>query len=152
MIEPTFAVDYTTNFNKASSTPLLSDISDYVIAGASRYTYGVNNRLFYRGKTVDGLRGQGVHVGPDNLKLAENATLILPLHRELDQLRTCSDCGARNVGIAYVGLKNTGHIGAAGYFASTAAREGCIAMVTGNDIPSVAAPGRCSALSSNCNM
>jgi LDH2 family malate/lactate/ureidoglycolate dehydrogenase len=48
---------------------------------------------------------------------------------------------ARNVGVAYVGLKNTGHIGAAGYFASLAAREGCIAMVTGNDIPSVAAPG-----------
>jgi LDH2 family malate/lactate/ureidoglycolate dehydrogenase len=40
-----------------------------------------------------------------------------------------------------VGIKNTGHIGAAGYFASLAAREGCIAMVTGNDIPSVAAPG-----------
>ena len=48
---------------------------------------------------------------------------------------------ARNVGIAYVGLRNTGHIGAAGYFASLAARQGCIAMVTGNDIPSVAAPG-----------
>lgn len=58
VIEPTFAVDYTTNFDKATKTPLLSDISDYVIAGASRYTYGVNNRLFYRGKTVDGLRGQ----------------------------------------------------------------------------------------------
>jgi adenylosuccinate synthase len=30
------------------------------------------------------LRGQGVHVGPDNLKIAENAPLILSLHRELD--------------------------------------------------------------------
>ncbi len=48
---------------------------------------------------------------------------------------------AAQVGIAYVGLRNTGHIGAAGYFAATAAREGFIAMVTGNDIPSVAAPG-----------
>jgi LDH2 family malate/lactate/ureidoglycolate dehydrogenase len=48
---------------------------------------------------------------------------------------------ARQVGIAYVGLRNTGHIGAAGYFAAVAAREGFIAMVTGNDIPSVAAPG-----------
>ena len=48
---------------------------------------------------------------------------------------------AREVGIAYVGLKNTGHIGAAGYFAAMAAREGFIAIVTGNDIPSVAAPG-----------
>jgi ureidoglycolate dehydrogenase (NAD+) len=48
---------------------------------------------------------------------------------------------ARNVGIAYVGLRNTGHIGAAGYYATLAAREGFIGMVTGNDKPSVAAPG-----------
>lgn len=48
---------------------------------------------------------------------------------------------ARSVGVAYVGLNNTGHIGAAGYFAAQAARQGLIAMITGNDIPSVAAPG-----------
>lgn len=48
---------------------------------------------------------------------------------------------ARTVGIAYVGLKNTGHIGAAGYYAAMAARNGFIAMITGNDVPSVAAPG-----------
>jgi ureidoglycolate dehydrogenase (NAD+) len=48
---------------------------------------------------------------------------------------------ARNVGIAYVGLRNTGHIGAAGYYATLAARDGFIGMVTGNDKPSVAAPG-----------
>ncbi|MSR55934.1 MAG: Ldh family oxidoreductase [Gemmataceae bacterium] len=53
---------------------------------------------------------------------------------------------ARQVGIAYVGLRNTGHIGAAGYYASLAAREGMIAMATGNDIPSVAAPGSRSAV------
>ncbi len=56
---------------------------------------------------IDGLRGQGVHVGPDNLKLAENATLILPLHRELDQLREQSAGGqkigttGRGIGPAY---------------------------------------------------
>lgn len=48
---------------------------------------------------------------------------------------------ARRVGIAYVGLRNTGHIGAAGYYATLAARAGFLAMVTGNDMPSVAAPG-----------
>ena len=48
---------------------------------------------------------------------------------------------ARNAGVAYVGLRNTGHIGAAGVPAASAARAGFIAMVTGNDIPSVAAPG-----------
>ncbi len=57
---------------------------------------------------------------------------------------------ARQVGIAYVGLRNTGHIGAAGYYAALAAREGLIAMITGNDIPSVAAPGsRTAVLGSN---
>lgn len=48
---------------------------------------------------------------------------------------------AKQVGIAYVGLRNAGHIGAAGYYATLAARDGFICMVTGNDIPSVAAPG-----------
>ena len=33
------------------------------------------------------LGAQGVEVTRDNLRIAENATLILPLHRELDQLR-----------------------------------------------------------------
>lgn len=57
---------------------------------------------------------------------------------------------ARQVGIAYVGLRNAGHIGAAGYYASLAARDGMIAMITGNDIPSVAAPGsRTAVLGSN---
>ena len=33
------------------------------------------------------LKGQGVAVGPDNLRIAENVTLILPLHQDLDKLR-----------------------------------------------------------------
>jgi ureidoglycolate dehydrogenase (NAD+) len=48
---------------------------------------------------------------------------------------------ARTCGIAYVGLKNTGHIGAAGYYAWRAAQAGLIGVVFGNDTPSVAAPG-----------
>jgi ureidoglycolate dehydrogenase (NAD+) len=48
---------------------------------------------------------------------------------------------AKTVGIAYVGLRNTGHIGAAGYYATLAAQQGCISQITGNDMPSVAAPG-----------
>ena len=48
---------------------------------------------------------------------------------------------ASQTGLAYVGLRNTGHIGAAGYYAALAARAGFIAMITGNDMPSVAAPG-----------
>jgi adenylosuccinate synthase len=36
---------------------------------------------------IDRLRQQGVSVGPHNLRIAENATLILPLHSELDLMR-----------------------------------------------------------------
>ncbi len=38
-------------------------------------------------KEIQTLRDQGVDVNNDNLKIAENATLILPLHGELDALR-----------------------------------------------------------------
>jgi adenylosuccinate synthase len=38
-------------------------------------------------KEIDTLRGQGVAVSPENLALAENAALILPLHSKLDLLR-----------------------------------------------------------------
>src|SRR5471032_1153458 len=36
------------------------------------------------------LRAQGVAISPENLRVAENVTLILPLHRELDALRESS--------------------------------------------------------------
>jgi adenylosuccinate synthase len=36
---------------------------------------------------IEKIRKQGVNVSRDVLRVAENATLILPLHRELDQLR-----------------------------------------------------------------
>ena len=38
-------------------------------------------------KEIDTVRGQGVAIGPDNLMLADNASLILPLHSQLDKLR-----------------------------------------------------------------
>ncbi len=36
---------------------------------------------------IESIRKQGVAVSRDNLRIAENATLILPLHRELDGIR-----------------------------------------------------------------
>jgi adenylosuccinate synthase len=38
-------------------------------------------------REIETVRGQGVTVTPDNLALAENAALILPLHAKLDLLR-----------------------------------------------------------------
>ena len=38
-------------------------------------------------KEIEVLRSQGIVINRDNLRIAENATLILPLHRDLDKLR-----------------------------------------------------------------
>jgi len=40
---------------------------------------------------IEKIRAQGVAITPDNLLLAENAVLILPLHRELDVARETSN-------------------------------------------------------------
>ena len=48
---------------------------------------------------------------------------------------------AKVSGIAYVGVKNSCHFGAAGYYASLAAKAGLIGIAMANDIPSVAAAG-----------
>jgi adenylosuccinate synthase len=56
---------------------------------------------------VERLRSQHVAVGPDNLRVAENVTLILGLHRELDAMRESSNTGSaigttrRGIGPAY---------------------------------------------------
>jgi adenylosuccinate synthase len=53
------------------------------------------------------LESQGVAITPDNLQIAENVTLILPLHQELDALRENSNSGVkigttkRGIGPAY---------------------------------------------------
>jgi adenylosuccinate synthase len=48
------------------------------------------------------LRGQGVEISPDNLMIAENAPLILPLHGELDRAREAA------VGVAKIGTTGRG--------------------------------------------
>src|SRR6218665_2018747 len=56
---------------------------------------------------VEKLAGQGVNVTPDILKIADNAPLILSLHRELDALRESGNSGLkigttkRGIGPAY---------------------------------------------------
>jgi adenylosuccinate synthase len=53
------------------------------------------------------LRAQGVAISRDNLRIADNATLILPLHRELDHYRETTNSGMkigttkRGIGPAY---------------------------------------------------
>ena len=47
------------------------------------------------------LKKQGVAVTPDNLRIAENATLILPLHQELDTIR---ESGTSKIGTTKRGI------------------------------------------------
>lgn len=52
---------------------------------------------------IETLQSQGVEVSPRNLRIAENATLILPLHRELDALREAT-AGAGKIGTTRRGI------------------------------------------------
>jgi hypothetical protein len=56
VIEPTFTVDYFTDVTNYKATPVLSDATDRVIGGMAQYTYGLNNRLFYRTRPAEGAR------------------------------------------------------------------------------------------------
>ncbi len=48
---------------------------------------------------------------------------------------------ARDSGIGYVGVRNSCHFGAAGYYAWLAARQNMIGQAMANDMPSMGAPG-----------
>ena len=48
---------------------------------------------------------------------------------------------ARDTGIGWVGVRNSCHFGAAGYYAVMAAQSGLIGLATANDAPSMTAPG-----------
>jgi adenylosuccinate synthase len=52
---------------------------------------------------IEALSARGIDIGPHNLKIAENATLILPLHRELDQLREAA-AGEQRIGTTGRGI------------------------------------------------
>jgi adenylosuccinate synthase len=53
---------------------------------------------------IETVRGQGVKVGPENLRVAENAPLILPLHGELDRARESAGGGANKIGTTGRGI------------------------------------------------
>ncbi len=52
---------------------------------------------------IDKISAEGVTINRDNLRIAGNATLILPLHRELDQLRETA-AGAGKIGTTGRGI------------------------------------------------
>jgi ureidoglycolate dehydrogenase (NAD+) len=60
-------------------------------------------------------------------------TSVFAMQTAIDKARTC--------GVAYVGVRNSTHFGAAGYYTAMAAGENLIGVAMANDIPSVAAAG-----------
>jgi len=59
VIEPAFTFDFTSHVSDYKSTPkTANDVSDFVVSSSTRVTYGLTNRLFYRGRTVNDVRGQ----------------------------------------------------------------------------------------------
>ncbi len=52
---------------------------------------------------VEKLTGQGVSIGPDTLRIADNCALILPFHRDLDGLREDAS-GAGKIGTTLRGI------------------------------------------------
>ena len=55
-------------------------------------------------KEIAAIEAQGVKVTPDNLKIAENAPLILSLHRELDAHREGASSGGTKIGTTMRGI------------------------------------------------
>jgi ureidoglycolate dehydrogenase (NAD+) len=107
------------------------------------FTHGTKLLIGY----LNRLRGGGYRVAP-NVRVEREgpAWAIVDGDHGLGQVgglfaMETAVAKAKQCGIAYVGLKNTGHIGAAGYYAWRAAQAGLIGIVFGNDTPSVAAPG-----------
>jgi adenylosuccinate synthase len=55
-------------------------------------------------KEIAALAGQGIAISPENLKIAENVTLILSLHRELDAHRESAKAEALKIGTTKRGI------------------------------------------------
>ncbi|MEM9706141.1 MAG: adenylosuccinate synthase [Pseudomonadota bacterium] len=53
---------------------------------------------------IDRVRGDGVNISPESLAIAENATLILPLHQDLDQMRESAAATADRIGTTKRGI------------------------------------------------
>jgi adenylosuccinate synthase len=53
---------------------------------------------------IDRLRGQGVAIGPEALRIAENTVLILPLHQELDAIREDAATATTRIGTTKRGI------------------------------------------------
>jgi LDH2 family malate/lactate/ureidoglycolate dehydrogenase len=133
-------------FSKVGVSDTDADVTADVLATTDSwgiFTHGTKNvRGYLRRLKAGGLRATGrprlAAEGPawgivDGDSALGMVTSVFAMQTAIAKARAC--------GIAYVGVRNSCHFGAAGYYAWLAAREGLIGLSMANDIPSVAAPG-----------
>ena len=60
LIEPTFALEYVPPIGNSARVLTLTDSTDVILGGSTRLTYGLNNRLLYRARTLDGSAGSTI--------------------------------------------------------------------------------------------
>ncbi len=107
------------------------------------YTHGVKSlRGYVRRLRAGGLKANAIPEisaeGPawaivDGHSAIGMVTSVFAMNTAIDK--------AKAVGLAYVGVRNSCHFGAAGYYANLAAKAGMIGMAMANDTPSMAVPG-----------
>jgi ureidoglycolate dehydrogenase (NAD+) len=107
------------------------------------YTHGTKNlRGYVRRLRAGGLKADAVPKvaaeGPawaivDGQSALGMVTSVLAMNTAVAKAKT--------VGVAYVGVRNSCHFGAAGYYVNLAAKADMIGMAMANDTPSMAVPG-----------
>jgi LDH2 family malate/lactate/ureidoglycolate dehydrogenase len=107
------------------------------------FTHGTKNLRGY----IRRIRGGGIRKDAQPTLIREGpAWAVIDAGSALGPVASCFAMRAaigkaRSAGIAYVGLRNSCHFGAAGYYAAMAAREGLIGLAMANDTPTMTVPG-----------
>jgi LDH2 family malate/lactate/ureidoglycolate dehydrogenase len=107
------------------------------------HTHGVKNLRYYIQRlNSGGLNPRGVpkivSEGPGWARFDGQSSIAMVT--SVNAMR-CAITKARQCGIAYTGVFNSCHFGAAGYYAAMAAQEGYFAIAMANDGPSMTVPG-----------
>jgi LDH2 family malate/lactate/ureidoglycolate dehydrogenase len=107
------------------------------------HTHGVKSlRHYIRRLTGGGLNARGkptvVAEGPAWARIDGQSSIAMVTSVKAMKVAIAK---AKECGIAYSGVFNTCHFGAAGYYAAMAAEEKMFAIAMANDAPSVIAPG-----------
>ena len=107
------------------------------------HTHGVKSlRPYIRRLNGGGLNPHGVPTvvsdGPAFARMDGQSSIAMVTSVKAMKLAVSK---AKTCGMAYVGVFNTCHFGAAGYYAAMAAEENMFAIAMANDAPSMVAPG-----------